>query len=289
MRPVAVELARTSRAQLLDVHCGLGPRDRPYPERHTGWTIALVRDGSFAYHASDTPRSGRELRPGWIMIGRDGAEFECRHPHTTGDDCTSIHVAQELVEDVRRALHLRGDRRLLPSAVLPPVPRVDAELHHRPADLDHAAVAVVQAVLEASGATPPGARAPSRADEDKVRAALDALDASPHEPWPLGDLAALVGASPFHFARAFRALVGTTPHRYLVAARLRRAAALLRDTDARITDVALDAGFADLSNFVHSFRRALGTTPSAFRTRGAGTRARSAPSRPRPAPRGTHG
>src|SRR5262245_51202207 len=90
MRPIATERHRTNRAVLHDVCCNLGPADRPYPETHAGWCIALVRRGTFSYHAHDAPR-GRELRPGWLLLGRDGAEFECRHPHTGGDDCISLH------------------------------------------------------------------------------------------------------------------------------------------------------------------------------------------------------
>ncbi len=52
--------------------------------------------------------------------------------------------------------------------------------------------------------------------------------------------------------------------------RLRRAARCLAEGDAPITDVAFDCGFADLSNFVRSFRRAAGVSPRAFRR---GTRA----------------
>jgi AraC-like DNA-binding protein len=101
-----------------------------------------------------------------------------------------------------------------------------------------------------------------------VRPPLDAIDAQPDAAWALGDLARHVGASPFHFARAFRAIVGTTPHRYIVAARLRRAALLLLDTRRKITDIAFDVGFGDLSNFVHTFHREMGATPRDFRARG---------------------
>ena len=116
-------------------------------------------------------------------------------------------------------------------------------------------------------ASPLRTRAPSRRDRDHVAAALDAIEASPDETWALADLAELVGSSPFHFARAFRAITGTTPHRYVVSARLRRAAALLLETRQRISDIAFDVGFGDLSNFVHTFRREMGVTPREFRRR----------------------
>ena len=47
--------------------------------------------------------------------------------------------------------------------------------------------------------------------------------------------------------------------------RLRAAARLLADDDRPITDVALAAGFADLSNFVRTFHRAAGVSPRRFR------------------------
>jgi len=255
------------------VRCGLGPDDKPYPERHHGWCIALVRRGAFAYRGADRIR---ELRAGWLLLGRDGVEFECSHPACGGDDCTAIHIDGALLEDVRAATPL-GGRDPFPVSVLPPVPRVAGELAAADRalragatiDTDALAMTVVAAVLRACGAEPPRAREPSRRDRERVAAALDAIDARPDEPWPLGELAALVDASPFHFARAFRAIVGTTPHRYLIAARLRRAAMLLLDTRRPVTTIAYEVGFGDLSNFVHTFRREMGATPRDYRSRGS--------------------
>ena len=76
--------------------------------------------------------------------------------------------------------------------------------------------------------------------------------------------------SPYHYLRVFSAALGVTPHQYLVRSRLRRAARRLAEGDEPITDVAFDCGFADLSNFVRTFRRAAGVSPRAFRR---GTRA----------------
>jgi AraC-like DNA-binding protein len=39
-----------------------------------------------------------------------------------------------------------------------------------------------------------------------------------------------------------------------------------------VTEVALDVGFADLSNFVRSFRRAAGVPPGEFRRAAGGKR-----------------
>jgi len=57
-----------------------------------------------------------------------------------------------------------------------------------------------------------------------------------------------------------------------VRTRLRRAARLLAEGDSPVTEVALDSGFADLSNFVRSFHRAAGTSPREFRRAARGER-----------------
>ena len=73
------------------------------------------------------------------------------------------------------------------------------------------------------------------------------------------------GLSSFHFLRLFSGVVGTTPHQFLLRARLRRAARLLSEPELPVSAVALEAGFKDLSNFVRTFQRAAGLSPRAFR------------------------
>jgi AraC-like DNA-binding protein/ketosteroid isomerase-like protein len=69
----------------------------------------------------------------------------------------------------------------------------------------------------------------------------------------------------YHFLRVFAGVLGVTPHQYLVGSRLRHAARLLAADTRPITDVALDVGFADLTNFVRTFHRVAGVSPLRFR------------------------
>jgi len=66
---------------------------------------------------------------------------------------------------------------------------------------------------------------------------------------------------------------GTTPARFLLARRLDAVAARLRQADkpCRITDIALECGFSDLSYFSRAFRRRFGVSARGYRQdRGAG-------------------
>lgn len=85
----------------------------------------------------------------------------------------------------------------------------------------------------------------------------------------LADLAALAHLSQRHFIRAFRAATGITPYRYLVDERLRAAARLLNQDDARaIADIARATGFKSQSHFTAEFRARYRVTPTRFRRSG---------------------
>jgi AraC family transcriptional regulator len=81
----------------------------------------------------------------------------------------------------------------------------------------------------------------------------------------LKEMAAAAGMSKYHFLRVFRRLTGMTPHRYLISARLRRAALALASSHRPVIAVALDAGFGDLSTFNKTFRAVFGLTPTQYR------------------------
>ena len=117
-------------------------------------------------------------------------------------------------------------------------------------------------------------KATDAAARDRRRAVETAMwmDANAHEQIGLENAAEEAGLSTFHFLRLFRDVLGVTPHQYLVRARLRRAARLLAEEERSITDIALDVGFADLSNFVRTFGRAAGVSPRDFRRAAKGDR-----------------
>jgi transcriptional regulator GlxA family with amidase domain len=81
----------------------------------------------------------------------------------------------------------------------------------------------------------------------------------------LQHLATVAGLSTSHFIRAFRQSEGTTPHRYLLCRRVRRALGLLSETEMPLAEIAVASGFADQSHFCRQFRRFIGAPPSHYR------------------------
>jgi AraC-like DNA-binding protein len=247
-----------------DYRCDIAPGTAPFAEWHGGYSVSYVRKGSFG---CTTRGRSHELVAGSVMIGFPGQEFFCTHDHTHGDECLSIRVAPELVEQIGdgAAIWQRG--------ALPPLPelmvlgeRVQACVSGTTdLGLDEAAIMLVTRFVErASGRTHrPGGVRP--ADRPRAVAAALWIDANSREAVELATIASHAGVSAFHFLRMFAAVVGVTPHQYLVRTRLRNAARLLVEGDRSITDVAGEVGFGDLSNFVRTFRRASGVSPRRFR------------------------
>lgn len=67
------------------------------------------------------------------------------------------------------------------------------------------------------------------------------------------------------FKREFARHFNATPAHYLKNKRLEKAAELLRLTDERITDIAYDCGFGDITHFSKSFYEKYGASPSNYR------------------------
>jgi len=95
--------------------------------------------------------------------------------------------------------------------------------------------------------------------------AKDRIDAASHEAWPVRRLAEISGVSEAHFARSFKRAFGLPPHRYLLTRRIEQAAALLRDSDLSITEIAFATGWESLGTFGRIFRDVTGHSPGALR------------------------
>jgi AraC-like DNA-binding protein len=99
------------------------------------------------------------------------------------------------------------------------------------------------------------------------------IDAHLQEPLSSAALAARVGMGLGRFLREFKVTFAATPHQYIQQRRLQRACEMLRSTDATLSTVALETGFASHSHFATAFRAAIGTTPSDYRRANHGARA----------------
>lgn len=78
-------------------------------------------------------------------------------------------------------------------------------------------------------------------------------------------IAAKAGMSTRTLNRRFREQTGTTPVRWLIRARVRRAQHLLEATEHTVDRIATEVGFASTTTFRDHFKQVVGTTPNAYR------------------------
>ncbi len=81
------------------------------------------------------------------------------------------------------------------------------------------------------------------------------------------EMATAAAISPRTFARRFQAEMGTTPHRWLTRQRILAAQRRLEGGRESIDEVAGAVGFGTAQTLRLHFRRLMGTTPTAYRTR----------------------
>lgn len=258
-------LIQTDHVTVRDYRCDAGPDARPFAEQHDGTSISYVRRGSFGYRYRGRRH---DLVAGCVLTGRAGDEFTCTHEHhACGDECLSFHFSPAFVDSLHDRAETWRHGALPPLAEIMVLGELAQAVADGASDLGLDEVAHAFAARFVGTVTGRDIAAPEGSARDRRRAVETALwiDAHAEQEIDLAAAAAEANLSSFHFLRVFTRVLGVTPHQYLLRARLRRAARRLVDSDAAVTAIAFDAGFADLSNFMRSFRRAAGTTPRGFR------------------------
>ena len=260
---------------LRDVLCTAGPHDPRFEERHASVCIAAVTEGTFQYRSA---RGAALLAPGAVLLGNHGHCFECGHDHGVGDRCVSLHLAPEQWEEIVAAMPgARTATFAIPR--LPPLPSLEPLIaslvaacgERDAAELEELALDFAGAVVAALHDVGRPARAPNPRVERRISDAVRRIEHDEEEaslaPHSLAAMAREAAMSRYHFLRIFRQVIGMTPHQYVLRMRMHRAAVRLRLSDEPVSAIAFNAGFNDLSTFNRRFRRIMGASPSAYRTR----------------------
>ena len=265
-----IDLAKDEDWTVCDCICTAGPRDRRFEERHDDVSLALVMAGTFEYRTST---GDAVLYPGAYLLGNDGECYECGHTHSVGDRCLAVHVSRKLFEEVAATAagfsRFRFRHPILPAR--PELTSLAASLQALATSktalaVDESVYGLIETVVSALHAHAPPTTRLAAKDVRRLSAALRYIDTQASDSIQLEQLAAIATMSKFHFLRTFRRVTGTTPYRFVLATRLRRAAAALAGTRMPVGTIALNEGFNDLSSFNRYFRRMMKLTPSRYRS-----------------------
>lgn len=103
--------------------------------------------------------------------------------------------------------------------------------------------------------------------DERLRPALALIHEQPAKTWSLEDLARASAMSRTTFAQRFRDVAGTPPLAYLIHWRMLVAQRELRGGDTRVGALAFELGYSSESAFSSAFKRSVGMSPLAYRTR----------------------
>ena len=81
----------------------------------------------------------------------------------------------------------------------------------------------------------------------------------------VSDYAYLTGRSVSSFNREFKRIYNMTPNQWLIEQRLKQAQYLLLNTDMKVTEIAFDVAYENVSHFIKAYRTRYGQTPNGFR------------------------
>jgi AraC-like DNA-binding protein/quercetin dioxygenase-like cupin family protein len=100
---------------------------------------------------------------------------------------------------------------------------------------------------------------------ERIKIVLKYIHDNYNEKISLSELSNLLNMSNEHFCRFFKQVLKRSPMDYLNYYRIQKAANLLEKSTDKISSIALDVGFDNVSYFISMFRRYLNSTPSKYR------------------------
>lgn len=247
-----------------------------HPEIELAWVVRgrgqrYVGDSVEDFAEGDICLLGGELPHSWYSTNAGGVSSRVVQVLPAAIDgvlgaAPELRAVRRLLARANHGLRVAGRTRSVVESVLQRMFTAKRSSWRQLVDL----VEILATLAESRDCVPLASAPPDPAErgaDAKVDAAFALLHRPPAEIPSQAEAARLLRMSPPSFSRFFRRAMGRTYAEYVGELRLLAACRGLIETDAPVTAVALDAGFANLSNFNRRFRAAKGITPSDFRAR----------------------
>lgn len=227
------------------------------PHRHDTYTVALTMAGVQAFNYRGAKRHSL---PGQVLILHPDEMHDGHCCDEAGFSYWAAYVppthVQAVLGDAELPFIAHGvsTNPALIAAAMKMV--VDCAGVDDPAAYEDALYDLAQAMNEVAGKV----AKVRTANRIAVMRAREFLDTAVVFGARLDQLEQVSGCDRWQLSRDFRALLGTSPYRYLQHRRVDLAKRLLRE-GAPLAEAAHGAGFADQSHFGRTFRKAVGLTP----------------------------
>lgn len=102
---------------------------------------------------------------------------------------------------------------------------------------------------------------------EEIKIIIDYIKNNYQKNITLSQMAELIHVSRAYFCRKFTKIAGISPVEYLIRVRIENSCIMLKNTDMRIGDIAMECGFSGFSYYSEVFKRVMGCTPREYRDR----------------------
>jgi AraC-like DNA-binding protein len=100
---------------------------------------------------------------------------------------------------------------------------------------------------------------------EKINKSFEYIEKNYSEDIHLKDIAGAAGFSEYYFSRLFKEITEKSFHQYLNEVRIKKAEALLSNSNYTVSEAAYASGFSSIATFDRLFREIKGCTPQEFR------------------------
>jgi AraC-like DNA-binding protein len=276
-----LRFARLFSSELVSVtHVCCHPNERGCgtAEAATHNDVVLPQRGVFVKHIGNAKVVAHRAT---VLFFAAGREYRVSHPVGDGDECMSLRYAPEVLVDTmgnvrQNPRHFREDAPFagLDAAAAAAAAVFAGQQLRTLIKRSAAPIAIEETALELlRSAVANEAQRETRAlrADTEIRARRWAHDvelrlaSDPGKRWTLAALGREVGSSPFHLARRFRSVTGSSIHSRLRAIRLAAAVERVMGGEDDLSNLALELGFSSHAHLSTAFRKAYGASPSAVR------------------------
>jgi AraC family transcriptional regulator len=108
-------------------------------------------------------------------------------------------------------------------------------------------------------------RTDARLSRRRLARVAEYIQANLSQNLSLAQVAGVIGMSPSHFKTVFKESVGVPVHQYVIRSRVEYATGLIAHNDLPLSQIALQAGFANQSHMARCMKRLTGVTPGELR------------------------
>ena len=240
------------------VDCGYVVGDQPA-------RFIFTRRGSFMMHIGSRSWFAR---PGQVVFVSKGVEYRITHPGAESCDCcTDVLIGDDMLD----ALGVRPEPgqpcRAFGHDMLFQKTHVEMLLGLLRSDnaVDGEEILADTLGYLAQSHEPGVSLKQDIKVQRQVARVEEMIIAHAEENLEVNELARLVGCSPFHLCRIFRACTGQSLRQFRMQQRLGTALGRLGDGERDLATLACDMGFSSHSHMTDAFRLALGMSPSEVR------------------------